>query len=147
MKNHRLAACLLLAVLCAPARAGIQGAYFAVIVADADVAAGWYRSVFGLGVANRMTEPDRYDIVILENEQLIVELLELEAAVERPEGRVTGLFKTGFLVDDLAAFAAALPNHVPPPDILDDADNGLLLLQLRDPDGNIVQVMQPIRAD
>ena len=124
------------------AGAEISGTFFAVIVDDVDVSAEWYESVFGLAVGNRMTEDGRYDIAILVNDFLVVELLELDAAADRPEGMVRGPFKTGFLVDDLAAFADGLPDDVPPPEILDDDANGLLLLQLRDPDGYIVQVMQ-----
>jgi len=119
-----------------------SGTFFAVIVEDLDVSAAWYVSVFDLELGNRMTDGENYDIAILQNETLVIELLELAAAVDRPEGLVRGPFKSGFFVDDLAAFVADLTDEVPRPDILDDEANGLLLIQLRDPDGNIIQVMQ-----
>jgi hypothetical protein len=143
MRSLKLAALLAALALSIPAR-GVEssGTFFAVIVDDVDVSAVWYSSVLDLHVANRMTEPGSYDIVILENDSLVVELLELDSAVDRPEGRVMGPFKSGFFVDDLAGFVAGLPDDLPPPEILDDDTNGLLLIQLRDPDDNIIQVMQ-----
>lgn len=65
-------------------------------------------------------------------------MLQLAAAAERPEGYIRGPFKVGMLVADLAA----LPAGTEPPRILEGENNGLLLIQLRDPEGNIVQVMQ-----
>jgi len=33
------------------------------------------------------------------------------------------------------------------PDVINDKGNHLLLIQLHDPDGNIVQVMRPVRPE
>ena len=46
------------------------------------------------------------------------------------------------LVEDMERFAATLPAAVSPPNIVFDRENNLLVLQLRDPDNNTVQVMQ-----
>lgn len=141
----RILVCMVLS-LAAFARAdtSISGSYFAVIVRDVDVSTGWYRSVLGLEPGTRLTEPGRYDIVNLQGPGLHVELLELADAASRPAGFVHGPFKVGMLVDDLEGFVDGLPASLPRPQIIEDAQNGLALIQLRDPDGNVVQVMQRI---
>ena len=96
----------------------------------------------GLTAGKRMSEQGRYDIVNLEGPGLFVELLELADAANRPDGFVKGPFKTGMLVDDLRSFVASLPAGEAQPEIVEDEANGVLMIQLRDPDGNIVQVMQ-----
>jgi len=120
----------------------LAGAYFAVIVSDIEVSREWYQNNLQLEQRTRFSEDGRYDVVNLARPGLFVELLELDAATDRPEGRIEGPFKVGFLVADVEAFAASLPETESAPRILHDERNKLLMLQLRDPDGYIVQVMQ-----
>jgi catechol 2,3-dioxygenase-like lactoylglutathione lyase family enzyme len=118
-----------------------EGSFFAVIVSDIDKSVKWYESTFGLSPGERLSESGRYEIVNLRKPGLYVELLQLTAAAERPE-YVKGLFKVGILTSDLTDFVALLPESIPKPEILTDTTNGLLLMQLRDPDGNIIQIME-----
>lgn len=118
-----------------------EGSYFAVIVNDVDVSVSWYESTFGLSAGEKMVEAGRYEIVNLRKPGLFVELLELDGVSERPD-RAKGFFKAGFLTDDLDAFIASLPEHSPAPQIIADTANGLRLIQLKDPDGNTIQIMQ-----
>ncbi|MDH3428483.1 MAG: VOC family protein [Gammaproteobacteria bacterium] len=120
----------------------LAGAYFAVIVSDIEVSREWYRNNLQLEQLTRFSEEGRYDVVNLARPGLFVELLQLDAATDRPEGRIQGPFKVGLLVADVEAFAASLPETGTAPRILHDERNRLLMLQLRDPDGYIVQVMQ-----
>ena len=120
----------------------VTGSYYAVIVSDIEVAAAWYRETLGLGETTRLGEAGRYDIVNLARPGLAVELLSLAAAAPRPEGYLRGAFKVGMLVADLEEFIDSLPETIPPPQVIQDDDNGFRLVQLRDPDGNIVQVME-----
>ena len=131
----------------AAADARVTGSYFAVIVSDIDVSQEWYESVLNLQVGTRFTEEGRYDVVNLYGPGLFVELLELSAAEARPDGFVKGAFKVGMLVDDIDAFVRGLSGTIDQPEILHDENNKLVMLQLRDPDDQIVQVMQILPAD
>lgn len=122
--------------------ASIQGSYFAVIVSDVEAARNWYQTVLGLKELTRSTERDRYDIINMVGPGLFVELLKLDAAVAHPGGQIEGPFKVGMLVDDLTAFAAGLPAAASQAEIVYDRKNSVLVLQLKDPDNNTVQVMQ-----
>ena len=142
MKPRTFATLALLVLLAGTAAyAETEGSFIAVIVDDIDESAEWYQSTFDLLPGERVSESGRYEIVNLRKPGLFVELLQLAAAEERPD-YVKGLFKAGILTNDLEEFAALLPESVPRPKIISDATNGLLLLQLKDPDGNIIQVME-----
>lgn len=124
--------------------AKIQGSYFAIIVSDAEASQSWYETVLGLQEMSRSNERGRYLIINLAGPGLFVELLQLDAASARPGGQIEGPFKVGMLVDDLTSFAAALPVSAGDPKIVYDNENDILVLQLRDPDNNTVQVMQAV---
>lgn len=120
----------------------IQGSYFAVIVNDIDGSSSWYQAVLGLEELSHSKEEGRFEIVNLVGPGIFVELLQLPRAGERPGGQTKGPFKVGLLVQDIERFAATLPAAVSPANIVFDQKNNLLFLQLRDPDDNMVQVMQ-----
>ncbi len=120
----------------------VNGSYFALIVSDVDGSSGWYKAVLGLEHVSRSTEAGRYDIINLIGPNIFVELLQLPHAGARPGGQTQGPFKVGMLVEDIERFAAKLPAAVSPANIIFDEVNNLLVLQLRDPDNNTVQVMQ-----
>jgi len=124
----------------------VIGSYYAVVVRDIEVATAWYESTLGLRVISRLNEAGRYDIVNLQGPGVFVELLELADAQPRPEGLIHGPFKVGMLVDDLDRYIGRLPATMPRPEVVEDAANGLMLFQLHDPDGNVLQVMQVIDA-
>ena len=147
MKARLLLATLLLLPLSTyaeevAAEASIQGSYFAVIVNDIEASRDWYETVLGLQKVSRATSKGRYDILNLAGPGIFVELLELDAAGDRPGGQVKGPFKVGMLVDDLTAFAAGLPAVAADAEIIYDKKNSVLILQLKDPDNYTVQVMQ-----
>lgn len=124
--------------------AKIEGSYFAIIVSDVEASRNWYQTVLGLEQISRSTERGRYDIINMAGPGLFVELLELDAAAERPGGQIEGPFKVGMLVDDLTAFAAGLPATTAEANIIYDEKNSVVLLQLKDLDNNTVQVMQRV---
>lgn len=130
---------LLAAPLCC---AHANGSFFAVIVSDAELAAEWYENVLGLERVSTTSRADRFTIINLRRNGLFVELLEVKDSIERPIGRVKGPFKVGFLVSDLVEFVERLPNVVTEPELIVDSRNSLRLVQLSDPDGNTVQVME-----
>ena len=136
----RSVAILILALGSASALGEVRGSYFAVIVSDIEASAQWYAATFDLTMQSRSDEADRFSIVNLSKPGMFVELLQVAGAVPRPTGE--GLFKAGLLVDDLATFVAGLPPTLETPEIVSDQRNHLLLVQLRDPDGNVIQVMQ-----
>ena len=124
--------------------AKIQGSYFAIIVSDVEASENWYETVLGLQELSRSNERGRYKITNLSGPGIFVELLQLDAASARPGGQIEGPFKVGMLVDDLTSFAASLPAVAGDPKIVYDNENDVLVLQLRDPDNNTVQVMQTV---
>ena len=124
------------------AEASIQGSYFAIIVSDIEASLSWYQTVLGLEEVSRAADKGRYDIVNMAGPGIFVELLQLDAAAERPGGQIEGPFKVGMLVDDLTAFAAGLPAVASSAEIVYDRKNSVLILQLKDPDNYTVQVMQ-----
>lgn len=121
----------------------IDGSYFAVIVNDMKTSCDWYANTFGLVEQTRMYQEGRFEIVNLVKPGLFVELLELTDAVPRPDGRIQGPFKVGYLVDDIEAFVDSLPVEIgASARIIHDEPNKLMMLQLKDPDERIIQVMQ-----
>jgi catechol 2,3-dioxygenase-like lactoylglutathione lyase family enzyme len=142
MKLKHLAILTVLFPLVATAEIG--GSYFAVSVDNATASSTWYQSVLGLEEVSRTTEEGRYDVVNLSAPGIFVELLQLDAAAARPEGYIEGPFKVGMLVSDIGAFLNTLPAGVERPELIHDERNALLMIQLRDPDNYIVQVMQLI---
>lgn len=124
------------------AEATVQGSYFAIIVSDIEASRSWYQTVLGLEEVSRSASEGRYDIINLTGPGVFVELLELDAAGERPGGQVQGPFKVGMLVDDLTAFSEGLPAVAEEAEIIYDRRNSVLILQLKDPDNYTVQVMQ-----
>ena len=124
--------------------AKIEGSYFAMIVSDVEASRNWYQTGLGLEEISRSTECGLYDIINMAGPGLFVELLELDAAAARPGGQIEGPFKVGMLVDDLTAFAAALPATTAEANIIYDQENSVVLLQLKDLDNNTVQVMQRV---
>ena len=146
--RHVLVFIISLQCLVAPmsSTADTNGSYFAIIVTDVQTSLAWYESVLGLEISSRVSETGRYEIVNLRGAGLFVELIQLEAGIDRPERFITGPFKVGMLVNDLSEFKAQLPDSIPEPEVVSDTRNQLLLIQLRDPDNNTIQVMQLLES-
>lgn len=118
--------------------------YFAVSVEQIDRSVAWYRSVLGLRQVDDTTaENGSWRIVNLVGDNLFVELIrdDRDQAVERARG----FAKVGFHVpevEDVADRVAAATGDRPR--VLSFEPHGIRLLQLRDPDGNIVQLSSPL---
>ena len=123
-----------------------RGSYFAIVVTDIHTSLAWYESVLGLEVSARTSESGRFEIVNLRRAGLFVELIQLESATDRPDNIIKGPFKVGMLVSDLNEFAAQLPDSIPEPEVISDTRNELLLIQLRDPDNNTIQVVELLNS-
>lgn len=120
--------------------------YFAVLVADAETSAAWYEATFGLErLDHAKAEDGAWEIVNLGNRELVVELIRDNRAQEAQRPR--GFFKVGFAVPDVEAVAGRLAaGGAEPPRIVDDAAHGVRILQLKDPDGNTIQLTSPLEA-
>ncbi len=121
--------------------------YFAVIVRDLDAAVEWYRDVLGLEEwIGSEAEDGRWRILNLRSEKFIVELIRHDEA--RTVERAHGFFKVGFHVPDIEAVADRVELVTGErPRVAEFERFGLHVLQLRDPDGNIIQVHSWLEPD
>ncbi len=118
--------------------------YFAVLVEDVDKSVEWYRSVFGLHkLSGSKADDGSWQIENLKNDRLFVEIIRDDRAVdvERPRG----FRKVGFEVRDVEAVADRVARATGErPRVLDYDQHGVRILQIRDPDGNIIQLSSPL---
>ncbi|ANM29826.1 hypothetical protein ABI59_09905 [Acidobacteria bacterium Mor1] len=118
--------------------------YFALSVEDVDRSVAWYRNVLGLQLLDDTRDEDgRWRIANLANDALFVEIIwdRRDSAAESARGIV----KVGFSVPDVEAVAdrvAAAGEKRPR--VLTFKRHNVRLVQLRDPDGNILQLTTPI---
>jgi catechol 2,3-dioxygenase-like lactoylglutathione lyase family enzyme len=128
----------------APAAAAKPGkSYFALNVTDAEASARWYSDVFGLKQVNRFDRPN-FDQRILDGERLIVELVQLKPAGPAANESALGFTKAGYLMPNFDAavleWRRKKVRFFGDGAVFHDAALGLHVVQLLDPDGNIVQV-------
>ncbi|ELY90819.1 VOC family protein [Natrialba taiwanensis] len=136
-----------------------------ITVSDLDTVLPFYRDVLGLSVADEFTVAgpelaDAIDVdgasgtfVHLEGEgegegprNCRVELVEFEPAVrEVPAAGLNqpGAMHVGLEVGDLAAFDEALPADVTTLSGPQTTESGTTIMFLRDPEGNLVEVLEP----
>lgn len=136
-----------------PARAApggsIQGAFFALSVADAKGMADWYRKSLGFRTLLERDLPERKIVaVLLERDGSIVELIQRADTQPAPlrDGKrsavsVYGIFKLGLTVSDLqglhdrlAQAGTSFDYHIVQPE-----GHSFRTFAVRDPEGNIVQ--------
>ena len=99
----------------APA-ATVNGAFFALSVADLETSAKWYADKLGLKVTMRPPKQNQSSVAILEGGGLIVELIQHDDAVSltkalgsaKPSHLVHGISKVGIVVDDFDGTLATL---------------------------------------
>ena len=120
--------------------------YFAVLVSDAEASAAWYRKTFGLSEVDRSQARDGvWQIINLRGPALSVEIIRDNR--EPPSSRGRGVAKVGFAVNDVAATAAAIGRSTGSmPRVLDFPQHGIRILQVKDPDGNIIQLSSPLQG-
>lgn len=118
--------------------------YFAVRVADVDKSTDWYCTTFGLEKLDDTEADDgSWRIVNLHGKGLSVELIR-DARAQRVD-RAQGFFKVGFQVADVGTVADRVERATKKrPRIVDDTRHGIHILQLKDPDGNTIQLSSPL---
>jgi predicted enzyme related to lactoylglutathione lyase len=118
--------------------------YFAISVEDPERAARWYEHAFGLALLDDTTDENgRWRIINVSNDALFVEIIwaARDVSVENPRG----IAKVGFGVNDVDAVADRVEADTGTrPKVLAFAPHGIRLLQLQDPDGNIIQLTSPL---
>ena len=119
--------------------------YFAVLVEDVDESVEWYRNAFGLHELDGSQADDgSWRIVNLSNKRLLVEIIRDDRS--RDIDRALGFFKVGFGVPDVELVADRVAQATKErPRVVDDAAHGVRIVQLRDPDGNIIQLSSPLK--
>ena len=124
--------------------APIAPQYFAVGVDDIARSVAWYRTAFGLKQLDDMKDPKgSWRIVNLSSDSLFIELIWDSRTGKERNGQ--GFFKVGFSVADvnvIAERAGAATGEKPR--IVDDEKHKIRIVQLRDPDGNILQFASPL---
>lgn len=120
--------------------------YFAVLVEDVDRSAKWYRDTLGMqDVDGSHADDGSWRILNLRNEQLLVEIIRDNRATKVDRAR--GFFKVGFRVADVEVVAdRAAQATGERPRVVDFEEHGMRLLQLRDPDGNRIQLFSPMET-
>ena len=120
--------------------------YFAVLVTSADASAKWYSKVFDLQELERSEADDgSWEIINLKNERLFVEIIRDPRAQE--VDRAVGLRKVGFYVPDVRRIADRVERATGErPQVLDFARFGVRIIQIRDPDGTLIQLSSPLES-
>ena len=119
--------------------------YFALYVEDVDRSVDWYRAVFGLRpLGGSAADDGSWRIENLGNEQLLVEIIRDRRAIV--VDRALGFRKVGFYVQDVEEVAERIAQATGErPRIVEFEQLNQRILQLRDPDGNIVQLLSSLK--
>jgi predicted enzyme related to lactoylglutathione lyase len=114
--------------------------YFAIYVKDVDKSVAWYCTVFGLAkMGGSVAEDGSWRIENLGNEQLSVEII-YDSRAQEVE-RALGFRKVGFHVRDVEEVAEKVERATGErPRVVDFEQLGQRILQIRDPDGNTIQL-------
>lgn len=120
--------------------------FFALLVEDLERSAAWYSRAFALVPGRRSRADDgSWEILNLSRPGLAVEIIRDDRAAAA--GRALGFFKVGFAVPDVDRVAARVESATGErPRVVESADFGLRILQLRDPEGNRIQLTSPLEA-
>ena len=118
--------------------------YIAVSVADVDKSVDWYRKAFGLTqLDDTRADDDRWRIVNLASKDLFVEVIRDNR--DQPVERARGFAKVGFRVPDVNVVADRVAKELGDrPEVFDFPKHGVKILQLRDPEGNVIQLSSPL---
>ncbi len=119
--------------------------YFAVSVEDIEQAVAWYQSAFGLEVLDGSSDDQgAWRIVNLHRDGLSVELI-YDSRDAPKSGRTQGVAKVGFRVSDVRKVADRVEKATGErPRVLDFSAHGIRLIQLRDPEDNVIQLTSPL---
>ena len=127
-----------------------------ITVSDLDRAVEFYREAIGLDVVAEFSvggdafatgvgvDGARADFVHLDADGVRLELVSYDST-ERPGERTridtAGATHVGLAVDDVASCYAALPDHVETVSEPQTTDSGTTIFFVRDPEGNLVEVL------
>jgi len=123
--------------------------YLAVDVRDVDAAIEWYTKAFGVRIIDdSRAEDGRWRIANLRNDFLMLELIWDRRTVESaPEARHHGFAKVGFFVPDVNQVADNVRETTGErPRVLDFEEHGVRLIQLRDPEDNLIQIQSKLES-
>ena len=121
--------------------------YFAIYVEDVDKSVGWYQDVLGLKrLSGSVADDGSWQIENLGNKHLLVEIIRDNRA--KSAERVHGFRKVGFYVPDVGVvaerIAQATGQH---PSIVEYEELNQKILQIRDPGGNVIQLMSVLEKE
>ncbi|MDH3628719.1 MAG: VOC family protein [Acidobacteriota bacterium] len=118
--------------------------YVALYVEDVDRSVVWYRTVFGLRpLGGSAADDGSWRIENLGNKQLLVEIIRDGRA--KQVDRALGFRKVGFHVPDVEKVAERVAQATGErPSIVEFEELRQRILQIRDPDGNVIQLMSPL---
>jgi len=128
--------------------------YFtALIVGNIDTSLAWYTKNLGYELLNQVDLKERgLRMANLRSGEGWIELIEIKDAVSPQElqndaskkTRFIGIFKFGFLVNDLDQWVKRLTDSGVEfsGNIVEDSNNGMRMIIIRDPDGNRVQLFE-----
>lgn len=118
-----------------------QPQYLAVLVEDVEQAKEWYQRVLGVTQLDDTEAPDGvWRVVNLISDHLWVEIIRDNRASAGE--RVYGFYKVGFFVPDVALVAEQVEKATGErPRVLAFSKHKLNILQLKDPEGNVIQLM------
>jgi predicted enzyme related to lactoylglutathione lyase len=107
----------------------------------------WYRTVFGLReLGGSKADNGSWRIENLGNERLLIEIIRDDRA--QKVDRALGFRKIGFHVPDVEIIAARAERATGErPRIVDFKELGQRILQIRDPDGNVVQLFSRLESE
>jgi catechol-2,3-dioxygenase len=128
----------------------VQGAFFALSVADISVMKQWYQDNLGLKVLSSGEAPNQIaKFAILEGDGILIEMIQHSKAQSRKTAapsvndavQIHGIFKIGLLVGDLDAVYTGLKkrNITIAYDLMRAKDVPMRSFSVRDPEGNLVQ--------
>jgi len=118
--------------------------FFAVRVEEVDRSVDWYCKTFGLRKLDGSGADDgSWEIANLMNDDLFVEIIRDDRATVAERAR--GFAKVGFRVPDVDVVADRVAEALGRrPRVLDFPQHGVRILQLRDPDENVIQLSSPL---
>lgn len=118
--------------------------YFALYVEDVDRSMKWYGEVFGLkAVGGSEADDGSWRIENLRNDHLYVEIIRDDRAQDVERAR--GFRKVGFQVTDVEMIADRVEQATGErPRVVEFEQLSERILQIRDPDGNTIQLFSPL---
>jgi hypothetical protein len=133
-----------------PEARAIQGAFFAISVADISVMSQWYQDNLGLKAISSGEAPNQIaKFAILEGDGILIEMIQHSKAQPRKAVapsvsdavQIHGIFKVGVLVRDLDVIYSHLKkrNITIAYDFMRAKDVPMRSFAARDPEGNLVQ--------